>query len=123
MLPKSVLRLLPVLAVASGLALVSACSGDDEPSLSVAQAGVSREEDPPVTAEGLAPLVEANTAFATDLYAALRTREGNLFFSPYSISVALAMTYAGAAGDTASEMADTLHFGPAGADLHPAFNR
>ena len=53
---------------------------------------------------------DGNNAFAADLYGRLRTQSGNLFFSPESISTALAMTYAGARGDTASQMATTLHF-------------
>lgn len=61
-------------------------------------------------AEGAAlPLVESNAAFGCDLYQALRHREGNLFFSPYSISVALAMARAGGAGETASQMDTVLH--------------
>ena len=55
-------------------------------------------------------LVDGNTAFALDLYAVLSEDDGNLFVSPYSISQALAMTYAGARGATATQMADTLHF-------------
>lgn len=55
-------------------------------------------------------IVKGNTKFAFDLYAQLKTEEGNLFFSPYSISTALAMTYAGAKGQTAKQMAQTLHF-------------
>ena len=39
----------------------------------------------------IATLVSNNTAFACDLYAQLKTQDGNLFFSPYSISTALAM--------------------------------
>jgi serpin B len=62
-----------------------------------------------------------NSAFAFDLYQKLRSREGNLFFSPYSISAALAMTYAGARGDTEKQMAKTLHFSLDQEDLHPAF--
>jgi len=50
------------------------------------------------------------TAFAADLYAQLGTQKGNLFFSPASIETALAMTYAGAKGTTAQQMAKTLHF-------------
>ena len=46
-------------------------------------------------------LVKANTAFAVELYRALDTSEGNLFFSPYSISSALGRTYAGARQNTA----------------------
>ena len=55
------------------------------------------------------PLVESNAAFACDLYQAVRQREGNLLFSPYSISVALAMVRVGAAGETASQMDTVLH--------------
>jgi len=56
-------------------------------------------------------LAGGNAAFALNLYAQLRTADENLFFSPYSISTCLAMTYAGARGDTAAQMAQTLHFG------------
>jgi serpin B len=71
--------------------------------------------------QGLTSVVEGNTAFALDLYQQLKTKEGNLFFSPYSISVALAMTYAGARGNTESQMAQTLHFTLDQSQLHPAF--
>jgi serpin B len=67
-------------------------------------------------------LVEGNSAFAFELYQALREEEGNLFYSPYSISLALAMTYAGARGETAQQMADTLQFLLEQERLHPAFN-
>ncbi|PIE34623.1 hypothetical protein CSA56_07195 [candidate division KSB3 bacterium] len=66
-------------------------------------------------------LIEGNNSFALDLYGKLCREEGNIFFSPYSISSALAMTYAGARGETASQMADTLHF-IEHADLHNAFS-
>jgi serpin B len=71
----------------------------------------------------LRQLVEGNTAFALDLYARLRADEGNLFIGPQSVSTALAMTWAGARGETGQQMASTLHFDlPAGL-LHPAFGR
>jgi serpin B len=66
-------------------------------------------------------VVQENTAFALDLYKALRAEEGNLFFSPYSISVAFAMTYAGARGETGRQMAQVLHF-PSEQQLHPIFS-
>ena len=49
-------------------------------------------------------------AFSSDLYAQLSATKGNLFFSPTSIQTALAMTWGGAKGRTADEMAKTLHF-------------
>jgi serpin B len=67
--------------------------------------------------------VQANTAFALDLYTKLKTAEGNLFFSPYSISTALAMTYAGARGNTEREMAEVLHFAMNQGDLHSSFSK
>ncbi|MEY2428908.1 MAG: serpin, partial [Verrucomicrobiota bacterium] len=55
-------------------------------------------------------VVEGNTAFALDLYQKLKGNPGNLFFSPYSVSTALGMTYAGARGRTESEIGKTAHF-------------
>jgi serpin B len=81
-----------------------------------------RETSPDVSEADLALLTEGNSAFAFDLYQALREEEGNLFYSPHSISVALAMTYAGARGETAQQMADTLKFLLGQDRLHPAFN-
>lgn len=66
-------------------------------------------------------VVKGNTAFALDLYGKLKDAEGNLFFSPYSISTALAMTYAGARKNTATQMSQTLHFTLDRQRLHPAF--
>jgi serine protease inhibitor len=66
-------------------------------------------------------VVRGNTEFALDLYQRLRTEEGNLFLSPYSISTVLAMTYAGARGSTETQMAQTLHFTLDQKRLHPAF--
>jgi len=71
---------------------------------------------------GKEKVAEGNNIFALDLYAKLKKEEGNLFFSPYSISTALAMTYAGARSDTALQMADVLHFNLPQDDLHPAFS-
>jgi serine protease inhibitor len=65
--------------------------------------------------------VESNTAFALDLYQKLKEKPGNLFFSPYSISSALAMSYAGARNQTERQMARTLHFNLAQTNLHDAF--
>ena len=77
---------------------------------------------PPADSADLAELVDGNSAFAFNLYQALKERDGNLLYSPHSISVALSMTYAGARGQTATQMADTLHFLLAQDRLHPTFN-
>ncbi len=66
-------------------------------------------------------IAEDNTAFALDLFQQLKADKGNLFFSPYSISVALAMTYGGARGHTAAEMEKALHFTLGAQGTHPAF--
>jgi serpin B len=77
----------------------------------------------PAAAEGdVRTLVDGNNAFALDLYHSLHSHEGNLILSPYSISLALTMTYAGARNLTESQMADTLHFNLPQDRLHPAFN-
>ena len=68
-------------------------------------------------------LVEGNTAFALQLYAKLHSQDGNLAFSPYSISSALAMTCAGARGETAQQMEQVLHFDQSQADLSPRFHQ
>lgn len=67
------------------------------------------------------PTVTGNTAFALDLYGKLRTQEGNLFLSPYSISTALAMTCGGARGNTEKQMAAALRFTVPQEQLHLGF--
>ncbi len=64
------------------------------------------------TVEGdAAAAVKAVNCFALDLYEHYQNEEGNLVLSPLSIATGLAMTYAGAAGETAEEMAEVLHLG------------
>jgi serpin B len=81
---------------------------------------VESSDDPPGETE-IATQVRGNNSFAFELYHQLGAQEGNLFYSPYSISVALAMAYAGARNDTETQMADTLHFELSQAKLHPTF--
>jgi len=68
-------------------------------------------------------IVRDNNHFAADLYGRLAQKPGNLFFSPYSISSALAMTYAGARGKTDEDMADTLHFDLPADQTHATFRQ
>ncbi len=88
----------------------------------VLQSGEERVTSPDVPTTDLDLLVEGNSNFTFDLYQALRDEDGNLFYSPYSISLALAMTYAGARGETEQQMAEALSFLLEQEDLHPAFN-
>jgi len=65
--------------------------------------------------------VKASNGFGLTLYQQLKSKEGNLAFSPASISVALAMTYAGAKTQTGEEMAATLQTGPDAKAFHGAW--
>lgn len=89
----------------------------------VIQSEKQRSTSPDVSQAELAALVDGNSAFAFNLYQELRKGDDdNLFYSPYSISLALAMTYAGARSETAQEMSDALRFSLHQNRLHPAFN-
>jgi len=55
-------------------------------------------------------VVRNNTIFALVLYQELNSHQDNILLSPYSISTALAMTYAGAKGETEKQMSKTLNF-------------
>ena len=105
-----------------GLVLVTGLTACSQP----ASPGIMRSDKPRIDAEvgqtDLSALVDGNNAFAFDLYGALKVTQGNIFYSPYSISQALAMTYAGVRDTTEKEMAGTLHFTLPQDRLHPAFN-
>jgi serpin B len=112
--------LLVILLGAAGCALLwpeTPADGD------IARSSLPRETSPDVADDDVTALAAGNAAFAFDLLHALGEAEENLFYSPYSVSAALAMTYAGAHGTTESQMAETLHFTLDQDDLHPAFNR
>ena len=89
----------------------------------VAKSNKARDLSSSVDQDDLAELVEGNTEFAVDLYHKLIEKEtGNLFYSPHSMSLALAMTYAGARNITEQQMSNTLHFTLPNDLLHKAFN-
>lgn len=93
---------------------------DSEPQLLVSDR--EREESPPVAEDEITQLVQGNTGFALDLFDEVRDTDSNLLVSPYSISVALSMTWAGARGTTEAQIADALRYPFGQETLHPAFN-
>ena len=123
----SIIAIMGIMAIA-GCANNGAQPGQDgfvaTDGIQTAQSSLKRDKNPNVTPDDKKTLATDNTAFAFNMYARLVKNEPkkNLFISPYSISSALAMTYAGAKGETATEMADAMHFGLPAARLHPAFN-
>lgn len=88
----------------------------------VVTSGKPRIVAPSVPDADVRALASGNTAFALDLHRRVGDGPGNLFYSPYSVSSALAMTFAGARGETELQMADALRFTLPQDRLHPAFN-
>jgi serpin B len=90
-------------------------------SISSVQPSAAQDTTP---SEDVMALVNGNNAFALNLYDAIASENvgENVFFSPYSVSQALAMVYAGAEGTTAEQMADVLGFSLDEAALHEAFS-
>ena len=113
---KSLISMLSILLILPLIACSQPVAAD------IVKSNKPRITSPDIGTGEITALVEGNSAFAFDLYQALRTKDGNLFYSPQSISMALAMTYAGARGETTQQMADTMHFTLSQTELHPAFN-
>ena len=88
--------------------------------VAVAAKAAQTEAARPAPAPDVKAMADSNNRFAFDLYGKLKKGEENLFYSPYSISTALAMTYAGARGTTAEEMAKALRLDLPADRLHPA---
>ncbi|AKT42189.1 serpin family protein [Chondromyces crocatus] len=98
-------------------------SCEDAPIIGCAFAGsVERNLSPQVPAADADVLARDNARFALALYEHLRETPGNLFYSPHSISTALAMTWAGAREQTERDIATALQFTLPQDRLHPAFN-
>ncbi|WP_396611758.1 serpin family protein [Haloferax sp. S1W] len=130
-------RKLLALSGALAAATLSGCTGSGQsdtttqtdtetPTTPPTEMTMTPAEDPPtgepsVDDEQLAALASGNAEFALDLHTHLAKQGGNQFLSPYSISVALAMTYAGARGETREQMEKTLRY-TLGEDVHPAFS-
>jgi serpin B len=115
-------RLITVLVIVLLLPVIASVQFAQPAAGEVLKSDQDRITSPDINLSDEALLVEGNSAFAFELYQALKGEEGNLFYSPYSISLALAMTYAGAHAETAEQMADTLNFLLEQERLHPTFN-
>lgn len=97
--------------------------GGDPVDESFVRSDAVREASPEVTDTEVEQLAQDNRAFGVDLYHQIAaTEDGNLFCSPFSVSVALAMAYAGAQGETARQIRETLHFTLDDETLHRGFN-
>ena len=112
------------------LVMLSACSGIDEipetPSpqdeAPFVKSNLSRETSPSVNPERIQELVNDNTAFALLFYNQIRQNEGNIIFSPISLSLALSMTMAGAETTTENAMLEALQITLPEEDVYPAYN-
>lgn len=109
-------------AVLAGWMLLVACSHNAADSVKLVQSSQTRQSEAQLLALDVTQLSKGSREFAFDTYRALKSKPGNFLVSPYSLSMALTMTYAGAQGQTATEMAQTLHL-PAQSDVHAASNK
>lgn len=103
------------------LLALTACSSDEPPPSSTPGDPLVERQLPENLRQAAATVVAGNNRFAIDMYRELRSAEGNLFYSPFSISTAFAMVYGGARGTTGSEIAEVFHFSPGQAQLHPVY--
>ncbi len=117
--PGGVIRFALILGLALGLFFAAGCE-DEEPEEATGTPVVTQHESS-TGEDTVQSLAAANSAFAFDLYNEIRSEGDNLFFSPYSVSSALAMTLAGAAGDTATQIRAVLHFDFLATPVHAAF--
>ncbi len=93
-------------------------SGDSD----IAKSNMDQETLPQVNEEDKQVVIEGNRDFAGDLYAQVANADGNIIFSPISLSLALSMTLAGAEGSTKEAMLKTLHYNLDANALHPVLN-
>ena len=115
-----------LLLLAGSLASSIACStpsAEPTANVEIVKSSLAREMSPLLTPSELSELSVDQADFAVDIYKAVRkSDDGNVFLSPHSISTALAMTYAGARGQTRDEMKKALHFGLPDDRLHRGFD-
>ncbi len=104
------------------MASVGCDSKSSSQEITPSRSSLSRVTNPQVSDADQTTLAADNASFALDAYHKIAAEHANLVFSPASVSIALSMAYAGAAGTTASEMAAALHFTLPAERLFPAFD-
>ena len=106
--------------------LIAGCESgkgtDSQPEVDVLMSSLARSAPTNVPPADLAALVAGNNAFALNFYRHAAAPGSNVFYSPYSISLALAMTWVGAKGETDIQIAQAMHFTLTREKLYPAFN-
>jgi serpin B len=111
-----------ILLILTAISLLAVIGCSQPVAASEARSDKPRDTSPAVSQTDMSTLVKGNSAFAFNLYQELKDADGNLFYSPYSLSEALAMTYGGARGETEKQMANVLQYLLPQTQLHPAFN-
>jgi serpin B len=86
------------------------------------KSSLNRESSPDITPEQIQILAQDNTNFALSFYEKIRPEEGNIIFSPISLSLALSMALAGAETSTEEAMLETLRFSLPEDEIYPTFN-
>lgn len=135
---RNIMRTMRCLLLALGAFVAAACQPKETNNVSPAstvpepkpgETAEASSEPGPAAAESIEteaagePVTDLSSAlnsFTADLYGELKSKEGNLFLSPYSISAALTMTAAGARGETRDQMASVLGFGDSLGSAHTA---
>ena len=113
---------LPVMALAGMIGASGCADPEAQVILDEVRSQKVREPSPSVAPADRQALADGNAAFAMSLYRQVEAKNPNLVFSPISISTALAMTFAGARGQTETQMATALRFALPQDRLHPAMN-
>jgi len=97
-------------------------NGSGEKSVDFVKSDLAREINPMVDDAQLQTLAQDNTAFALEFFNQLRDADGNIIFSPFSLSLALSMTLAGAERSTEQAMLDALQMNLPENEVHAVFN-
>ena len=115
---------MPTLVATMAMAMaLGSCGSASREGGQLVRSDKQRVATPQIPTDDLHELVAGNSDFAFDLYEQLRGEAGNIFYSPHSISAALAMVYAGARGSTEAQMSRALHFDLPQERLHPSINQ